>query len=529
MNDGPEADISLVPRWEPAAFGAGLLLGLVGTFRFAYFPSWDGPAHAASAYGMWHYHGAIATVFRRDWFPSPNLVAHLYESVLLTFTGPATADRVVAMTCVVAVALSIRFLCRSVSPHTGTLVSYVGLPIAFGWFLHGGQYSFLLGSASATMYLGWRFRSHASDTWTRSPWVSAIALVGLYLCHIVPFAVVLLVHVLVAIPQLRAKQWRRVTTASVCLLPGLALLVAYLARGGTGGAQRRTLKTLVVDAVTLREVLVAFSSSRELIALVGTLAVIAFVGGALLVRRRDLSRSQPARLAATAAMVLAVLYWMVPTNVSGGGFLTARVALFAIIMALAAASALSPKLMRVVPVIALVSLIGTVALRQEKYSGFSDDIQELMEARQFLNTNTVVLTLVMCDQREQSCASSTATAIAPLSEASGLLMAETGAADVTLYEGFFKFFPLQFREATSPSQRLFVRGTDPSDTPPSADVAAYERTTGVKIDVIVVWGWTAVATDRSIIEIDPLRAALTGYRAVYTSTRSHVTVFKRVP
>ena len=189
-------------RREPIAFAVCLVIGLIGTFRFQYFASWDGPAHAASARGMWQYEGAVAQPFRRDWFPSPNVVAHLYESALLPIFGPALADRLVAATCVVAVACGVRYLARAVAPDIGALMSYAGLPIAFGWFVHAGQYSFMLGVGSAAAYLGWRLRSPADDRWTRHPALIAAALVWLYLCHIVPLAVVLLAHAAKSLPAL---------------------------------------------------------------------------------------------------------------------------------------------------------------------------------------------------------------------------------------------------------------------------------------------------------------------------------------
>jgi hypothetical protein len=166
-------------------------------------------------------------------------------------------------------------------------------------------------------------------------------------------------------------------------------------------------------------------------------------------------------------------------------------------------------------------------LRQDAYSGFSNDIQKLMETRPYINSDDVVLTLIMCSERTEGCASATASTTAPLSEASGFLMAHDGAADLTLYEAYFKYFPLHFRTAATPEGQLFVKGTDPSEPPPSVDIAAYERAARLTVNVIVVWGWTAVADDQAIKTLDPLRAALGNYHVAYTSSRGHVTVFER--
>ena len=518
----------LTSRREPIAFAFCLIAGLVGSFRFGYFASWDGPAHAASARGMWQYEGAVAQLFRRDWFPSPNLIAHLYESALLPILGPALADRVVAATCVVAVACGVRYLARSVATDTGALMSYAGLPLAFGWFVHAGQYSFLLGVGSASAYLGWRLRNPASDGWSRHPAVTALALVWLYFCHIIPLAVVLIAHAVTSIPAVRQRQWRRLFVTWAPALPALALVAAYLSRSTGGGAGRRDFEDLIADAATMREVLVAYSTRNELLALAPMIALIALIVIALLWRHRDVRSVPAASITAVVALMLAALYWVLPTNVAGGGFLTARLLLLAIVLSIATASVLPRRFLRIVPIIAVASLLGSVALRQNEYSGFSDDLEELAEARTVLTDDDVVLGLIMCDERESGCASAQASTTHPLSQFTGLLMAHTGAADLTLYEAYFNYFPLQFRAETSPIDRLYFDAGE-SSTLPAIDVAGYEQATGIEIDLIVIWGWDKVADDTSLVVLNRLRAALaTGYRLVLQSERGHVTVFERI-
>jgi hypothetical protein len=520
--------VKLAERREPIAFGLCLFVGLFATFRFPYFASWDGPAHAASARGLWQYEGAVSRLFRRDWFPSPNVVAHLYESALLPVFGPALADRLVAATCVALVACGVRYLARSVNPDSGALMSYAGLPIAFGWFVHAGQYSFLLGVGSAAAYLGWRLRSQAQDRWTRQPALIATALVWLYLCHIVPLAVVLLAHAVISLPVLRRRRWRYLVTQWIAAVPALALVAAYLSRSSSGGAERRSLTALGLDAITMREVLVAFSTRRELFVLASMIGLIAVLAVGL-VWRRDLVRSVPAAtLLAVTAAVLGALYWVVPTNVAGGGFLTGRLALLAIVLSIAAGGVLPRGFVRLVPLIALTSLLGSQLGRQYPYHEFSNDVHELMEAREFLTGDDVVLGLIMCDERDTGCASARASTTHPLSQATGFLMAHTGAADLTLYEAYFDYFPLQFRASTTPLDRLYSAAAEPS-TVPAVNVLAYERATGVHVDVIVIWGWDAVADDTSLTELAALRAVLAaGYELVHTSRRGHVSVFKRI-
>lgn len=520
--------LKLSPRRENIAFAACLLVGLAGTFRFPYFASWDGPAHAASARGMWRYDGAVGQVFRRDWFPSPNLIAHLYESALLPVLGPAVADRVIAATCVVLVATGVRYLARSIAPETGALVSYAGLPIAFGWFVHAGQYSFLLGVGSALVYLGWRLRSPEGDRWTRHPAAVAVALAWLYLCHVIPLAVVLIAHLVASVPALRQRNFRRLSVAWAPAIPALALVAVYLSRSTGGGVGRRTLKDLIVDAGTMREVLVAFSTRNEVLSIVPMVILIATIFAGLLWRYRDVRATPSASTIAIVALLLGTLYWILPTNVAGGGFLTARLLLLAVVFSIAAASVLPRAFVRLVPIIAIASLLASVVLRQDEYDGFSDDIEELMEARAFLTNDDVVLGLIMCDERDAGCASAQASTIRPLSQATSLLMAHTGAADLTLYEGYLNYFPLQFRADTTPLDRLFPAATEQSDVP-MADVAGYERATGVDIDVIIIWGWDAVSDDPSLVGLDVLRAALAAnYHLVHTSQRGHVVVFERV-
>ena len=103
----------------------------------------------------------------------------------------------------------------------------------------------------------------------------------------------------------------------IAAVPALALVAAYLSRSTGGGAGRRTVKDLIVDAITMREVLVSYSTRREMFVLASMIGLIALIAVGL-VWRRDLVRSSPAAaLLAVVAAVLGALYWVVPTNVAG--------------------------------------------------------------------------------------------------------------------------------------------------------------------------------------------------------------------
>jgi hypothetical protein len=305
-------------------------------------PLQDYPYHLVRAQILAHYDDprlGHAEVFTLSAYPAPYVLADWLTAGLGRLVGIPLAGKVVLSLYLVLFPWGLLYLAHGLGDGREVL-GYLGFLLVYNWHFHMGFVSYALSLAAGLFALGWWWRSRRRLTWGRVAILAAL-LVVTYLLHIYSLGIV--GYALVALALVEGWQQGRARGALdllgrtlAALVPALALLGGAVARsaarvGGGDGPLLLLYGNLERKALLALGSLPSFSLAWEtaLFALgVGTALVLAAAAW-----RRG-RRPEGALVAAAGA--LAVLYLVLPDHVGRVFFVSNRVPLFILFLALVA-------------------------------------------------------------------------------------------------------------------------------------------------------------------------------------------------
>jgi len=491
-------------------------------------PTEDGPAHLGAVAVLRDVNPAAARYLFVDHAPVPDLGAHLVLTAAESVLSPVGAQRLVLAILLLGIPLATWYAVSAVNREAGWL-ALLAIPLAGGWFLHMGYWSFLLGVASAMVTLGWWLRRDTAPTAGAATGLAALLLLT-WICHLVSFALVLLI--LGARAALaRERPARHLVVLVGGAAPALVLSGVYLlTHRDSGGTSRIGLLRLARDLVTLGGVVAAYQR-RELVFSTLLAAVLLALTAVALRQVRRGAWSRLDRGTTLAPLGLAALYVLAPDSLGGGGDLGRRIALLGV-LALLVALAQVPFPIRVqyaAAGAAVVAAVGLSLLRLPSYAGLGADVDDFLAGAALVPTGSTVVPLSLSDRPSSPGRPDWGQAPRPVLQAAGWLMTERGDVDLSLYEAQFRYFPVRFRPGLDPVPSLGRGRLWLGEQPPDVDLAAYAVRTRGRVDAVLVWGRSvalpAVLADPVVASLD--RQLAQGFRLAGRSPRGLLEVWLR--
>lgn len=326
-------------RWLAAALTAGVLAPL---WLVEHPPLQDYPYHLVRAQVLAH-HGDPAFDYREafavSWYPAPYVLAYWLTAGLGRLAGVPLAGKLVLSLYLVLFPWSLIYLARGVGEERAVL-GFTGFLLVYNWHYHMGFVSYALSLPATLFALGWWWR-HRREIGARETGVLALLALATYLLHVYSFGVLGFVLVLLAV----IEGWRigRARGALVllgrtlaALLPALVLLGGAAVRSaGRGDAGQGPL--LLLYGNLKRKLLLALGSlpsfSLAWETALFAAAVATALALALLAWRRG---ARPEWTLLAAAGALGLLFLVLPDHVGRVFFVSNRVPLFLLLLALVA-------------------------------------------------------------------------------------------------------------------------------------------------------------------------------------------------
>ena len=209
-------------------FCALLILHLFPIWIYRYFPSQDGMNHVYNAYILKSYHHPAfyktREIFQLNLTLFPNWISHLLMAGLMFIVSPLIAEKLLLTLCVVSVPLAFLYFLRSIDQES-TFHAWLGFLFSYHYLLHMGFYNFSLSFALFFIVIGYWWNNRYSME-AKQIGILYLMLIFLYFCHIVSYALTLMVITIVAVLTLR-----RIKSIVVCagyMMPAGFLLFNYL-------------------------------------------------------------------------------------------------------------------------------------------------------------------------------------------------------------------------------------------------------------------------------------------------------------
>lgn len=521
------------PGLEDTLLAVAVLASVAALWSVAWFPSQDGPAHVDSANVLRLYlqpaREDIRAQYRLLLEPVPNLTGQLLLAALLGVLAPATAEKVLVSAYLILFPLAYRYALRAAGAGGG-LAALLALPFAWSRLFHWGFHNFGWGLVVLLVALGYWLRHR--DELRGARWLGLLGLgLLLHFTHLGAVAPALLLIGTLAAWRVAVEAPRAGRALRSALATGLALLPAALlawpysqresglltAPTELGASLGRLLAFDVLVSHAARETVVA----GLLAALCGLLIALALLG--LRGRPRDVADGL-----LLGAAGLALLYLVTQGPDAGRLFLPERLAVLAPLVALLWLGARPlPRRLRVgAAVLATALALAQVSIHAAAYRRLEPYVTDYLSAVRVVEPGDTLLALSYAPTGFDRQGRPLSLHVAAFAHTSGFLAAERGAIDLGNYQSLTRHFAIRFRRA-GVRARFDIGLREATDTePPFLDLALYERATGRRVRLLLLWGLRPA--DRAHPGWPALEEALEReFERVHVSPLGLMTVYRR--
>jgi hypothetical protein len=190
----------------------------------------DGPSHVYNAVVLRELVANPASPYHAIYalysVPVPNWLSYPVLALLEAVVGPVQAQNLMFCCLVIAVYFGCSYLSAVLS---GGALRYSPLfnAAANSWFLYMGFYNFVAGTALALFTVAYGY-AHFNKLRPRSYIALSVLFLLIYLSHLLPFAVTLLIVAVYAVIQNRFGAVRTLVVAGLVIAPSLAMAGMYL-------------------------------------------------------------------------------------------------------------------------------------------------------------------------------------------------------------------------------------------------------------------------------------------------------------
>jgi hypothetical protein len=501
----------------------------------------DGPVHVSFAHLLDDYGRPgwplQTQVYRLDHGLEPNMTGYAILRVLMHVVSPATAETLLQLICILAPVAGARFAIRQIEPRNQWLALCV-FPLAANYLFYLGLYNFLLSVAAFFVAVGLYFRMVRRPSLGVSLWLAASLFIAL-LSHAAGFVMAeLAIGTMTAVPVVIALAKRTGVSAALraqwAAWLGLALPVPLLLmfasqhRGAPTAYGVPLLQRL--RALAMLDVLRSNSILDRLFALLLAGALVAAAASFMrdtLKKRHGDPRGAHLRQwpPLVALLMICALTLLVPDTSGGGWNHFDRASLFPFFWMLICGAHLryarrSELALTGAMTVCAVGLLCTAALSQWQAKR---QMQALAAVDAHVGAHCTVLPIV--SKLRPDAGHWLRTTYAPFFQAASRL--ELGGDRVVLFNFLARLsvYPVRYQPGRDPQRLIFGWAAGAEEpTVRRVDIDAFERTSGLAVDYVLVWG--DPPADADSLARDTQRAVRDA-PVVYRSPDRMMTLYRR--
>ena len=459
---------------ERVLFVVLILVCLVPVWAVDYLPTLDGPCHVYNAQVILQHDNRaefprFAGHYRIDWRPIPNWFSQAVLALLMAVFEPRIAEKILVSGYVILLPVAARYAAGSVDPDRKWL-GFLVFPLIYNQLFQLGFYNFSYSLAFWLFAVGYWWRRRDSPTLGFAVKINLLLLL-LWFCHIVSLAVTLFSIGVLWLATLRRESWRRHLVHIPILLPQIILPLWFVGDQQHGPIPSTLSLGQMAGYLFRFEVLFYFGEvqlwiGRALALVVLLLLVLTVIDR---VRRREgFFRAEDGFL--LLSLLLAVLFFVSPQGMSGGGLLNQRLSLYPW---LALIPWLAPRLGRIGRTVAVgllaVLAVGSVIYIYRWYRALDPQLRTYLAATEHIRPDSRVLPLLF-DRGPYGL----------YAHLIGYAAAEKGLIDWNNYQAATTYFPTRFHGKRGRLHRYTWIEADPN----TIDV----RTLIPRVDYVYAWG-----------------------------------------
>ena len=405
------------PKFESVFFLSLVLISALPVWLVEYFPSQDGPIHLWILQIISSYPNPEAQILREflepNKFVEPNLGFYLIAYPLSLVFGIFVAEKIFLSLLALIFCYGVRYAISLINSKAMAL-SYLSIPMVFGYFTHMGFYNYMLGVALFLPIFSFSIFQYNRGSF-RGYWKIGAAGLLLVLSHLVPFAAFLFafgLYILTyrAVEMVKTRQlWLSLRQLILecgalfaALLPGILISVSFVVRHGVTDNSPPSYWPLKYYYELFRLTLLHSFDGVEVLLIIFGYWIALFVAFFSVLWNKFRDRHFPTSTIALffAVLGLLILYLYAPITskaIPPNPRLAALVILSGLL--LIAASSGYTKHSLVMVLCAAVILMGSF-YRHIQYQKFNHEIIEFLSLSKFLNKGSIFLRIQVEPQQE---------------------------------------------------------------------------------------------------------------------------------
>jgi hypothetical protein len=465
-------------RYEPFLFWFVVLVNLLPVLAVHYFYTGDGPAHSYNANIisslLTNDNSAFAPYYNLRMELIPNMGGHTLLVLFRLLFGPLVAEKLVYLLCLVLLPLAFRFVIKAFQKEFTPYQFIVFLLIQNFCFYIGFQ-SFSIGLALMFYAVGLVQKTLTSPRYTYAIGFGLMLFVTAYF-HLFAAVVALLasgILVLMHVVKNRFSSKKALLFLVLGTLPTIWFLIHFLWDKSGGASVNEVALSGKLEAL-YSTILVSVYVGQDMFTkiLVGMLMMLT-IGGAIHFRTKYKASFNSTDFALVSALLLLVLYFLLPDKMASGGFISIRLVLCALLF-LALWLALTSTFSGYTVVIStgiLVLVFARIPILVANAKLLDADAREMAEVLPFLEDGNTLVPLNYSDHW--------------LHYNMGLMLgADKEIVVLDNYEAATNHFPVMWNERVYTDQSL---GDVFTSNRPTLFIRRYEEATGIKINAVVRW------------------------------------------
>jgi hypothetical protein len=511
-------------KWEKCFFLLVVLVHLIPVLSLTFFVTLDGPARVYHSFLILRLlggntHATDYMVLNSE--PVPYWTAQFILSLMGQFFSGNVAERIIVGLYVVAMPLAFRKLILTVSPFA-FWVSYLIFPFIYSFLLYAGFYNFCMGLPVLfyTMYI---YLSYRTAPRRAKMFGLPFLILLLYFSHLFVLVIFLLFAAVFLIADTfftpegnsrRVKRFLRETSILLLVsLPALVLSFHFLIINTEKQFYSSPLdfKELLGWVLIIRP-LITFKMDGEVPFAILIAVILLLLTGSTLYAVLKKKYAVKGNVWIICSLLLLVLYFTLPNNLSTGGFVSMRLLLFFYLFLLIwfTSGYIHPVLKGLS--VALVLWVSFYFLKYHRDGGYilSESAKEYYSLAAHIKENSIVLPLEYSDNWLHN------NIAAYLGTTRNIFLLDD-------YDASSPHFPVTWKNnSESPPVML---GKQFGSVPPCVDIDRYEKISGHGPDYITRWRYSPAIQDSCTISMN--RQLEKNYTCIFISASGAAELFQK--
>lgn len=429
-----------------------IVIHLIPIWKFAYFPTQDGPSHIYNSQVLKDFRDSeyqFSDYYKLNIKPFPNWISYIILAGFQFIFSPIVSERLFLTIYVVVMAISFYYF-LGVFGHKRRIFAFISFPFIYNFLFLMGFYNFAISVPLMFFSIGYFWKHKDSINW-KSGIILGLLLVLTYFSHPVPYLLAVVIIFVLSIIYFR-KRIKGIIYNAICLIPSAGLFINYAIYTGMTKPKRPpssfwNMPRLLVDFISGKS-LVSYNIVEQtkigyvIFGFIALMLIVTIVSKWRFQDRKLIINLEEKDYLIFCFIASFGLYIYAPDGIENqGGFITSRLSLISSLFLIPLISENIGKMIRIIAVaLMIIIVIGNFVYLYDYIDVLSFELEEYTAGVDKIGKNIVMMPLIF-DKGGNS------QLVQIFTHAPNYYCLDNGNINLGNYEASIHYFPINFLDS----------------------------------------------------------------------------------